>query len=147
MEKLDHLAAEVNVITLEDLGMGILDVQIGVILFVDEFRYQVEKRDSEKKGMLSDSYEFNEDGTRRDFIKESIDRIHITYGAKNLETVRLELNEVAENATSWIEMLDDSSSNEILSRDRLNYGYTIISKMKALKEDFNSGIIQGFSDL
>jgi hypothetical protein len=40
---------EVNVITLEDLGMGILDVQIGVILFVDEFRYQVEKRDSEKK--------------------------------------------------------------------------------------------------
>ena len=61
MEKLDHLAAEVNVITLEDLGMGILDVQIGVILFVDEFRYQVEKRDSEKKGMLSDSYEFNED--------------------------------------------------------------------------------------
>ena len=76
MEKLDHLAAEVNVITLEDLGMGILDVQISVILFVDEFRYQVEKRDSEKKGMLSDSYEFNEDGTRRDFIKESIDRIH-----------------------------------------------------------------------
>ena len=147
MEKLEHLAAEVNAITLEYLGMGILDVQIGVILFVDEFRYQVEKRDSEKKGMLSDSYEFNEDGTRRDFIKESIDRIHITYGAKNLETVRLELNEVAENATSWIEMLDDSSSNEILSRDRLNYGYTIISKMNALKEDFNSGIIQRFSDL
>lgn len=26
-------------------------------------------------------------------------------------------------------------------------GITIISKMKALKEDFNSGIIQGFSDL
>lgn len=147
LEKLDYLAAEVNAITLEDLGMGILDVQIGVILFVDEFRYQVEKRDPEKKGMLSDSYEFNEDGTRRDFIKESIDRIHITYGAKNLETVRLELNEVAENATSWIEMLDDSSSNEILSRDRLNYGYTVISKMKALKEDLDSGIIQGFSDL
>ena len=57
MEKLEHLAAEVNAITLEDLGMGILDVQISVILFVDELRYQVEKRDSEKKGMLSDSYE------------------------------------------------------------------------------------------
>ncbi|TAA15198.1 hypothetical protein [Streptococcus parasuis] len=82
MEKLEHLTAEVNAITLEDLGMGILDVQIGVILFVDEFTYQVEKRDSEKKGMLTDSFEFNEDGTRRDFIKESIDRIHITYGAK-----------------------------------------------------------------
>ena len=49
MEKLEHLTAEVNAITLEDLGMGILDVQIGVILFVDEFTYQVEKRDSEKK--------------------------------------------------------------------------------------------------
>lgn len=147
MEKLDHLAAEVNVITLEDLGMGILDVQIGVILFVDEFRYQVEKRDSEKKRMLSDSYEFNEDGTRRDFIKESIDRVHFTYGAKNLETARLELNEVAENAASWIEMLDDSSSNEILSKDRLNNGYIIISKKKALKEDLNSGMIRGLSDL